>query len=903
MFFHFLEKSLTFRLTFLFIIIATLGAFSTASAQVDSVIGQLSVSNAESFAGGMSGNGRFVVFESRGDLATENPRNSDNNIEIFLFDYAQRRIFQITDTKSVVRDPALGTTFNNIRVEIVNTRPVISNDGRWIAFSSNATIAYPGDGLTHPPVISSTNPGSFDGNAFTSPTPTPSPSPSPSATPGDNPLTIDGNLEMWLYQIPTVAPVADLSLGDEIPLTNLAGGTFIRVTNTLPSQYPRAGTATSGAFIADDNHDASISDDGSSIAFVSTRDLVPCVGNSLTLNVDNDEIFTFRRDGTVPCTGAITGEIGVRQVTNTPRGQISNPIYNKYPTISGNGSRVAFASTGDGPIDGMVPGGNPLASRNEEIFYADLVNGGPTSTSAKVQVTTTTPTHLGDPVNILSIGRRMSRNGRYIAFDSYADLGTTPAGPNRTSFALYVYDTQPPTPIPANYSPFSQVGLRSDADAGAAGGDVIHYPGFTDTDASGSPSTLVLETRMNIKPDGTIPTVPEDGLNNSPQRQAQIYSYPINVPVTVPPTPAIFTRLTRLPVPTSFIASTQVLASNSIKRVAFNLALSELGLGNPDRQSEVYYMITPTAPNKAVLNANFATGASGLPVSQTAIPSPSPTPTPTATPTPSPTPTPTPSPTPTPTGSPTPTPTPTPVPTPTPLTPDAVFGLSPGMRAILNYPDGFEVTPRTGVGSLKRSFTLPIELSGISVTINGAACGLKSVSRNRIEFVLPPELIAAVAGTAYPLVVINNGSAFTTSVTLVPTRPDIFNVEGIAGPGGRTKVFNVTNRVFTTEPFTVTTRRIRPFGRVPSRLRVYVTGVQNVVISNNPTIRIGSFTNVLVPIVSDAVLVEPGVYTIDFTLPPEANGGGDQPIILTIMIGGVTFSSRLDDTATRFRIL
>ena len=141
MFFHFLEKSVTFRLTFLFIIIATLGAFSTASAQVDSVIGQLSVSNAESFAGGMSGNGRFVVFESRGDLATENPRNSDNNIEIFLFDYAQRRIFQITDTKSVVRDPALGTTFNNIRVEIVNTRPVISNDGRWIAFSSNATIA------------------------------------------------------------------------------------------------------------------------------------------------------------------------------------------------------------------------------------------------------------------------------------------------------------------------------------------------------------------------------------------------------------------------------------------------------------------------------------------------------------------------------------------------------------------------------------------------------------------------------------------------------------------------------------------------------------------------------------------------------------------------------------------
>ncbi len=33
------------------------------------------------------------------------------------------------------------------------------------------------------------------------------------------------NLEMWLYQIPNVAPVANLSTGDELPITNLAGGT------------------------------------------------------------------------------------------------------------------------------------------------------------------------------------------------------------------------------------------------------------------------------------------------------------------------------------------------------------------------------------------------------------------------------------------------------------------------------------------------------------------------------------------------------------------------------------------------------------------------------------------------------------------------------------------------------
>jgi len=47
----------------------------------------------------ISANGRFVVFESNGNLATQNPSNADGNREIFLADYAQRRIFQLTNTK------------------------------------------------------------------------------------------------------------------------------------------------------------------------------------------------------------------------------------------------------------------------------------------------------------------------------------------------------------------------------------------------------------------------------------------------------------------------------------------------------------------------------------------------------------------------------------------------------------------------------------------------------------------------------------------------------------------------------------------------------------------------------------------------------------------------------------
>src|SRR6185503_19946821 len=57
-------------------------------------------------AGDTTANGRFVVIESDGDISTEKTttrNNQDGNREIFLFDYAQRRVFQLTNTKSVLK--------------------------------------------------------------------------------------------------------------------------------------------------------------------------------------------------------------------------------------------------------------------------------------------------------------------------------------------------------------------------------------------------------------------------------------------------------------------------------------------------------------------------------------------------------------------------------------------------------------------------------------------------------------------------------------------------------------------------------------------------------------------------------------------------------------------------------
>ena len=901
------------RLVLLLAIISLSAIAITVWGQADSVIGQFTNSLSEANAGGISGDGRFVVFASRGDLATENPRNADNNLEIFLWDYAQRRIFQITNTKSVLTNPFGDPTVLNIRVEIINKRPVISNDGRWIAFASNAYA-------TAPCTIAS-NPGDFDGNACTSPSPTPtptgspSPTPTPTSTPNNNPLITDANLEIWMYQVPATAP-ADLTSGEELPITDLATGTFTRVTDTPASLPPQPASSTALAFVADDNHDPSISDHGEAVSFTSTRDLIS--GFNTFPTADNEEIFVYRRagggsfsEGSKETEGNVGGGT-ISQVTITPRGAANNPIYNKNSSISGDGTKVVFASKGDDPVPSVQPvpvpspsplpspptpfdcGSNPSTSRNEEVFYVTLNTAG--APTACRQITTTTPTNPGDPTNILDLGRRISRDGRFVAFDSYADLAGENSGTNYTSFATYVFDAN----VPVSANPYKRVLPRSDADSQAAGGDVPRFPGFTDYDLNGTPFTIVLETRLNIKPDGTIATTASEGLNPDAARPSQIYKTSQSLPAGPPPGPTPrppFTRITKFPISSPILAFTQPLTSNTSERLAFDLPATELGTGNPDGQKEVYYLYLPPVINPAVAVFSFATGASRMPVTASPVPTPSPTATP------SPTPTATPTPTPTPGGSPT--PTPTPVPTPTPMTPPAVLGLSPGSLAILAYSPSTNqpLVARTAVGSIDRSFMLPIELSGVSMTINGVACGLKSVSRREIVFVVPPFLSSAVTGTPYPVVINNNGTVFKGSVTIVPARPDIFTDLPTPGPFGRARAFNVTNRVHTTEPFTVTTIQIRGGRRVPTVLRLYVTGVANTT-SAVFSIKIDGVPPIQgTQVLTGGVLVEPGVYTVDFQLPAALNMAGDVPITVIINVAGTEFKSRLDDTAPRLFIL
>ena len=188
------------------------------------------------------------------------------------------------------------------------------------------------------------------------------------------------------------------------------------------------------------------------------------------------------------------------------------------------------------------------------------------------------------------------------------------------------------------------------------------------------------------------------------------------------------------------------------------------------------------------------------------------------------------------------------------------------------------------------------------MTINGLAVGLKSVSRHEIVFVIPRFISSSATGTPYPVVINNNGTVFKGNLTIVPTRPDIFTNNPVPGPFGRALAENVTNRVHTTEPFTVRTVRVRGGLLVPTVLRLKVTGIANTT-ANVISIRIGSITIQGAPVLTGGVLVEPGVYTVDFQLPAALQMAGDQPIIVNVNVGGTTFSSRLDDTAPRISIL
>ena len=800
-----------------------------------------------SFAADIDNTGRFVVIESNGDIATErtNERNNaDGNQEIFLLDYAQRRIFQITNTKNAVKNTALSPISGpNIEVEVVNLRPQLSRDGRYLAFISNAYVSGAttlGNGC----LVQS--PKDFDGEA------------------NEAGLKQDGNTEIFLYEVPQ-PPAVDLTSGAEVPFADMASGCMRRITDTPASVLPTAGTDILPPTFARDNDAPAVSNDtqaggasGIVVAFQSRARAGNVTNGDPQSNPDgNAEIFLYEDDN-LDAAGATFVQVTRTADVAVPNEPLPRLVFNNNASLSADGRRLAFISNADNQIAG--PAAEAEAGRgNGEIYVADY-NEASNTVGAMRRVTTTTPVPTSNSINTLSPGKRMSPNGNFLLFESFAvfnDTGTV-TDTSLVAVGIYLYD------IPNNR--FTEVVQRPPtADQQQDIG--IRWPTFT-----GDSLRVVWSSILNLRPDGTVapgddaaglnPLITVNGVNRRP---TQIFSSPVSNTRQV-------SRLTRM---RGSFDAIQPFPSNTIERIAFTTTL-ELGGGNADGTPEAFYLRIPrpdaaASPSPTPAAVSFFTGATERPV-VAASPAPSPS-------------------------------------------PDvAVTGLAPGELSIARSTLAIgPVLPREVAAGdaheTNRRPPLPVELGNVSVSVDDAAAGLYSVAPNQINFVVPPGLVAS--STPLRVVIHNNGTTIYTTLLIHPAQPDIFSSTN--GAGGRAAALNVTNPCISPpgEPFpTVSTR---PAGSnvtgnctgasetVPTELMFMVTGLRNATPAQ-VTVRIGTVDISGANILSVGPSLTPGFDQVVVRLPATNPPTGDLPVVITANIGGVNFTSRPEATAPRVLI-
>lgn len=776
-----------------------------------------------SFASDITANGRFVVFESNGDVATQNRNNADGNREIFLVDYAQRRIFQVTDTKNVPVASASPTPTPSasptptpsptpadpaqIKYEISNNRPILS-------FEPPLVGGAPGS-RTYTIVFSSNSPSlpSFGGTdlaGFVGTTTSPA---------------AEGNQELWIYRF-TVPEIPDLSTGDDVAFQDLSGGTFTRLTDTACSRPTGLRPSIIPADAIDDNREATINDDGSLVAFISTRNLVG-TGNS----DGNPELF-FRNLSAAP--GAFV------QGTNTADAVNGVKIISRFqqnPSLSATGNKVAFISTAD------LSTAMSNNDGNAEVYVADFTGSGLDNVTQVTRTKSeTSGAFTGSSVNLFSLGRRLSRDGASIAFESRAaDPKGNDSATNASSLATFVYNVSGDS--------FVQVGLRA-----LSGADIRHFPTFTDYTGN-VPGALVFASALNFKTDGSFPAADQDSTGLNPTRQPQIFITDLPASST-----SSFKRLTNNP--TGSLASDvaiRPIPSGKRNRITFSLTAAELGGGNSDLSIEVYYLLSPTVTSEAAEALTYFTFPSIYEVPASPNPSPSPSPTP----------------------------------TPTPGT--AALGFAPGEFSMIRSAGTLAPSLKNAVGGSEtdRRPILPIELNGVSLSINGAAAGLYFVSGSEIHFVVPIGVSTGIA----TVVVNNNGKVFRGFVPIVAAQPDIFTIP--QGPGGRAVVCNATNTGSgcIMEPFSVTTTS--GGSQVPTVLEIHLSGVRGA-IPSEVSVTIGTTAIAATTVRNNLNMFGEDLITI--TLPASLAGAGDVPVIVTLTRSSATFTSRGTATAPHITI-
>ncbi len=207
-----------------------------------------------------------------------------------------------------------------------------------------------------------------------------------------------------------------------------------------------------------------------------------------------------------------------------------------------------------------------------------------------------------------------------------------------------------------------------------------------------------------------------------------------------------------------------------------------------------------------------------------------------------------------------------------------------------------------------RTPTLPIELNGVCLSVNGSAAGLYFVGdapAEGIRFVMP----VAVSPGVGTFAINNQGTSFRGFGPIVVSQPDIFTSTNDAG--GIAVVCNVTDPVAAGSgcimgPFKVTSPVDSSGTLGPTVLNIYVTGVR---LAQAVQTKV-SFVNgtTVTDIVPTAVRPNPNKFGFDLitiVLPPALAGTApiDYKLIVTVTSTAGVFTSRPAATAPTVTII
>jgi Tol biopolymer transport system component len=317
--------------------------------------------NDDSFESAVSGDGRYVAFNS---LATNLVARDTNGLyDIFVRDHLSGAVERVSVTSAGVQA--------NGRSDL----PSISADGRYVVFESDATNLVPGDNNATTDVFwhdrqtgvterVSVAPGQSDPSSFSI----------------DPDVSDDGRYIVFTSGAPL--DPADTNPFDDVYRRDRQSG-----TTTLVSIDHSSGAANASS------DDPAISSDGRYVAFSSTA-------FDLVVNDSNSARDVFRRD----MVSNSTVRISVDTFLNQANGPSSDP------TISADGDRVAFGSEATN-LAGTDTNGRP------DVFVRRLsCTGSPCiAPTSRVSIAT-----AGTPGNNASLYPSIDAAGRFVAFQSLA---------------------------------------------------------------------------------------------------------------------------------------------------------------------------------------------------------------------------------------------------------------------------------------------------------------------------------------------------------------------------------------------------------------------------------------------------------------------------------------------------